>query len=82
MSTEARVLIRDGDRGEGGAREWRLDRARRPGRPRRPWTAARTAEVLRRCPLAIAHQLVCITQLLFQLLCGAESQGQCPLHRC
>ena len=28
------------------------------GRPRRPRTAARTMEVLRRCPLAIAQQLV------------------------
>ena len=27
-------------------------------RPERPWTAARTMAVLRRCPLAIAHRLV------------------------
>ena len=27
-------------------------------RPERPWTAARTIEVLRRCPLAIAQRLV------------------------
>ena len=27
-------------------------------RPERPWTAARTMEVLRRCPLAIAQRLV------------------------
>ena len=27
-------------------------------RPERPWTAARTTEVLRRCPLAIAQRLV------------------------
>ena len=27
-------------------------------RPERPWTAARTMEVLRRCPLAIAERLV------------------------
>ena len=27
-------------------------------RPERPWTAARTMEVLRQCPLAIAQQLV------------------------
>ena len=26
-------------------------------RPERPWTAARTMEVLRRCPLAIAQRL-------------------------
>ena len=27
-------------------------------RPERPWTAARTMQVLRRCPLAIAQRLV------------------------
>ena len=27
-------------------------------RPERPWTAARTMEVLRRCPLAIAQRLM------------------------
>ena len=27
-------------------------------RPERPWTSARTMEVLRRCPLAIAQRLV------------------------
>ena len=41
-----------------GAKERRLDPAHRPGRPRRPWTAARTMEELRLCPLAIAQQLV------------------------
>ena len=29
-----------------------------PEKPERPWTAARTMEVLRRCPLAIAKRLV------------------------
>ena len=44
--------------GRGGRKcEW-LDRAHRTGRPRRPWTAARTTKMLRRCPLAIAQQLV------------------------
>ena len=33
-----------------------MDTARK--RPERPWTAARTMEVLRRCPLAIAQRLV------------------------
>ena len=57
-STEARWLIRDGDRvgrerkSEGST----ADTARK--RPERPWTAARTMEVLRRCPLAIAQRLV------------------------
>ena len=63
-STEARWLIRDGDRwglGGGGGRGRKsegstADTARK--RPERPWTAARTMEVLRRCPLAIAQRLV------------------------
>ena len=66
-STEARWLIRDGD-GDGGSGGWggggrrgrksegsTADTARK--RPERPWTAARTMEVLRRCPLAIAQRL-------------------------
>ena len=63
--TEARWPIRDGDRGgrrqqsEGSTAET----ARK--RPERPWTAARTMEVLRRCPLAIAQRLVrCTTAVL------------------
>ena len=57
-STEARWLIRDGDRvGRGRQSEGSTaETARR--RPERPWTAARTMEVLRRCPLAIAQRLV------------------------
>ena len=57
-STEARLLIRDGDRGRrGGESEGSTaDTARK--RPERPWTAARTMEVLRRCPFAIAQRLV------------------------
>ena len=57
-STEARWPIRDGDRvgrvrqSEGSTAET----ARK--RPERPWTAARTMEVLRRCPLAIAQRRV------------------------
>ena len=57
-STEAKWLIRDGDR-EGRGRKSEgstADTARK--RPERPWTAARTMEVLRRCPLAIAQRLV------------------------
>ena len=56
-STEARLLIRDGDRG-GRGRESEgstADTARK--RPERPWTAASTMEILRRCPLAIAQRL-------------------------
>ena len=57
-STEARWFIRDGDRrGRGRKSEGSTaDTARK--RPERPWTAARTMEVLRRCPLAIAQRLV------------------------
>ena len=47
-STEARWLIRDGDRGGRGRKSEgsTADTARK--RPERPWTAARTMEVLRR----------------------------------
>ena len=59
-STEARWLIRDGDREGGGSGRKSdgsiADTARK--RSERPWTAARTMEVLRRCPLAIAQRLV------------------------
>ena len=57
-STEARWLIRDGDRvGIGRKSEGSTAETSRK-RPERPWTAARTMEVLRRCPLAIAQRLV------------------------
>jgi len=57
-SKEARWPIRDGDRvGRGRQSEgWTAETARK--RPKRPWTAARTMEVLRRCSLAIAQRLV------------------------
>ena len=52
-----------GKRGWDGSEGKRVSGSARPRapilkRPRRPWTAARTMEVLRRCPLAIAQQLV------------------------
>ena len=52
------MLIRDGDRERRGRKSEgsTSDTARK--RPERPWTAARTMEVLRRCPLAIAQRLV------------------------
>ena len=57
-STEARWPIRDGDRvGRGRQSEGSTAETARK-RPERPWTAARTMEVLRRCPLAIAQRLV------------------------
>ena len=61
-STEARSLIRDRD-GRGGGGRGResskgstAETARK--RPERPWTAARTMEVLRPCPLSTAQRLV------------------------
>ena len=57
-STEARCPISDGDRvGRGQQSEGSIAETARK-RPKRPWTAARTMEVLRRCPLAIAQRLV------------------------
>ena len=57
-STEARWLIGDGDRvGRGRLSEGSTAETARRG-PERPWTVARTMEVLRRCPLAIAQRLV------------------------
>ena len=57
-STEARWLIRDRDRGERGRKSEGSTADTTRKRPERPWTAARTMEVLRRCPLAIAQRLV------------------------
>ena len=52
------AAIRDGDRmGRGRESEGSTAETARKG-PERPWTAARTMEVLRRCPLAIAQRLV------------------------
>ena len=69
-STEARLFIRDGDRvlvGGRGRKSEGADTARK--RPERPWTAARTMEVLRRCPLAIAQRLVhCATAVYTAVL--------------
>ena len=54
-----------------------------PEKDRRPWTAARTMEVLslRRCPLAIAQRLVHCAIALSTAVLG-QSQRQCPLHCC
>ena len=78
-STEARWLIRDGDRvGRGQKSEGSTaDTARK--RPERPWTAARTMEVLavspRHCPATCALRNCC-----FKCCAWTESQRQCPLH--
>ena len=68
--------------GGGGGRKSEgstTDTARK--RPERPWTAARTTEVLRRCPLAIAQRLVHCAVAVSTAVLG-QSQGQCPLHCC
>ena len=50
--------VRDGDRvGRGRQSEGSTAKTARK-RPERPWTAARTMDVLRRCPLAIAQRHV------------------------
>ena len=49
--------MRDGDGGGGRKSEGSTANTARK-RPERPWTAARTMEVLRRCPLIIAQRLV------------------------
>jgi len=57
-STEVRWLIRDADRGKRGWKSEGLTVDTTWKRPERPWTATRTMEVLRQCPLAIAQWLV------------------------
>ena len=57
-STEAKWPVRDGDSvGRGRQSEGSTAETARK-RPESPWTAARTTEVLRRCPVAIAQRLV------------------------
>ena len=47
-----------GGEGEGGGKSEGSTADTFRKRPERPWTATRTMEVLRRCPLAIAQRLV------------------------
>ena len=81
MSTEAGG---GGGGGGGGGRESEgstADAARK--RPERPWTTARTMEVLRRC--MSPHHCAATSALrncCFNCRAWAESQGQCPLHCC
>ena len=51
-------LLGTGTEWEGGERVKGSTAETARKRPERPWTAARTMEVLRRCPLAIAQRLV------------------------
>ena len=71
-STEARWLIGDGGGGGGGGGGGRKSES--------SWTAARTMEVLRRCPLAIAQRLVHCAVAVSTAVLG-QSPGQCPLLR-
>ena len=76
-SMEARWPIRDGDRvGRGWQSEGSTTETARK-RPERPWTATRTMEVLRRCPLAIAQRLVHCAIAVSTAVLG-QSQRQCP----
>ena len=52
------MLIRDGDSGGRGRKSEGSTMDTTPKRQERPWTTARTMEVLRRCLLAIAQPLV------------------------
>ena len=80
-STEARRLIRDGDRvGKGRESEGSTAETARK-RPERPWTAAGTMEVWRRCAPAIAQRLVHCAIAVSTAVLG-QSQRQCPLHCC
>ena len=84
MSTEARWLIRDGDRvGRGRQSEGSTAETLRK-RPERPWTVDRRqnngsvkAVSPRHCPATCALRSCC-----FNCRAWAESQGQCPLHCC
>ena len=76
-STEARWLVRGGDRwGRGRKSEGSTaDTARK--RPERPWTAARTMEVLRRCPPRHCPATSALRSCCFNCRAWAESQRQC-----
>ena len=80
-STEARWLIRDGDRvGRGRKSEGSTKETARK-RPERPWTATRTMEVLRHCPLAIAQRPVhCAIAVSTAVLGQSQSAFICPLY--
>ena len=76
-STAASRPIRDGDEWEKGNRKLKPRNRRQPGRPRLPWTAARTTKCYGSVrPASRSDHRT--TQLLSQLLCRTESQRQCP----
>ena len=51
-------------------------------KPERPWTAARTMEVLRRCPLAIAQRLVAIVHCAIAVSTAVLGQSHKDNVRC
>ena len=73
MSTEARLLNRDGDRGGRGQESEgsTVDTTRK--RPERLWTTARTMEVLRWCPLTIVHCAIAISTAML----GSHKDSVC-----
>ena len=95
-STEARLLITDGDGGGGGVGGGgkRCERVRRGResegstadtarkRPERPWSAARTMEVLRQCPHRHCAATSAPRSCCFNCRAGQSHKGQCPLHCC
>ena len=60
--------------GEGGKRVKARPACTDPEDRERPWTAARTMEVLGQCPPR--H---CVATSVFRSCSVAESQGQCPV---
>ena len=74
-------LLGTGDmRGRGRENEGATaDTARK--RPERPWTAARTMEVLRPCPPLHCAATSALSNCCFNCRAG-QSQGQCPLRCC
>ena len=76
-STQTRMFIRDGDKGEGDERVKAQSQA--PTRKTKNAVDRRqNNRMLRQCPLAIAQQLVYHAITVPILLCGTESRRQCP----
>ena len=76
-------LLGTGTEWEGGERVKGSTAETARKRPERPWTAARTMEVLRRCPLAIAQRLVhCAIALSTAVLDRVTKTMSVAPHRC
>ena len=71
LGTRTRTGGGGGGGGRGGGRKSEGSTTDTAGKgPERPWTAAGTIEVLRRCPLAIAQQLVHCTTAVSNAVLG------------